>query len=204
MSWLFDMGPDGEPGKDDARSILTGCHAGLCESWFAAWADWKNEASARLRGRVSNRSRAGCINDLAVEASKELLAGVAEVEFDADLGFHKLYVADKIVLRFKRLDKDYLALVGQSDQQQDFYLGRPIEGLRNHCLRLNVGYVLDPSEDHISDVLITRQFGRDKLLWSYSIFDDAEETRVIEPVARVGGPPNIRFGSRDDIAREGS
>ncbi len=178
MGLLFEWVPPDKLTSVQARELLAPFCSRLCTIWCDAWADWKSEVTIEGRSRLSNRSRASCVNDFAVERAKEMFAGVEGVEACSLLGFFKLYVGDGAgaVLRFKRLNREKLAMNVKTDQQIRYYQDEHIPGIRGEFTRLTVGYMLNLTETDIEDILLTYQLGRHRssLRWWFSIFDNAE------------------------------
>ena len=123
--------------------------------------------------RLSTRSRASIISDFTRENAKLLLGSMDGVEPNEDLGFFKIYVNGMAVLRFKRIGSDGIARNLRTDQQIDYYNDVPIRGLHRGT-RMTAGYLLNATETEIADIRITRQFGRDRLLWWFSILNEAD------------------------------
>jgi hypothetical protein len=186
MSLLFDLVPDGTPSQQEAQQIISSIASDLCQCWHVGWNDWITHVSEVGRVKLSKRSRANNVNDFAVCAARERFANRPGTSMDNVLGFFKLYVGTNaaIVLRFKRLNQDYLARNVKTQQQRRYYLNQPIAGIYPGAVRLTCGYILDPIEGGIQDVRISSQFGQKILVWSYSIMEPAN-TLVMPPTAAM-------------------
>lgn len=190
--YLFEMVPDDEPSREEAMNAIARIREQLLSAWLIAMDEWQAELTLRAKTQLTNRSRACCLSDFAVEAAKQLLGGTTEVDLDPDLGFFKIYLDDRFLLRLKRLNHNKLARNVRTRQQRDYYCNRPVSGIRNHCKRLTIGYQLSPAEDQIEDVLVTSQYGTRTLLWASSIMDDPGAMRMPAPQTPVAPtPPTI-------------
>jgi hypothetical protein len=204
MDYLFDMTPEGSPGQEEAMAAIERIRGLLRDTWFAGMDEWKEQVTKRAKDQLTNRSRACCLNDFAVEAAKQRLVGIDGIDLCAALGFFKIYLDDKYVLRLKRLNRNRLARNVKTDQQRAYYRNRPVEGIRNYCTRLTAGYMLTPAEDEIEDILITSQFGTRTLVWSSSIMDDPGTMRMPIPLEPDGPtPPSIVVRKKNDQAQGG-
>lgn len=201
MDMLFDWVPEGKLSSDEAKELLAP-HAGeLCSCWQFAWLAWNEEVSADGRERLTSRSRSSCLNDFAVERAKEVFAGYDDVEGCSLLGFFKLYVGKRAVLRFKRLNRDKLAMNIRTGQQVAYYLDEHIPGIRPDRTRLTIGYILNPAETDIDDILITYQHGRKSLLWSFSLLEGVETITMPQPA--VASPTPISIQPKIKTTKEG-
>jgi len=189
---LFGMEPEEDPDKALVLSALGRIRVSLCDAWFDGFDNWRAEITDTAKAQLTSRSRACCVNDFAVESAKQLLAGVEGVELDVALGFFKIYVDDRFVVRLKRLNGNRLARNVKTAQQRDYYLDRPINGIRNWCTRITAGYLLTPAEDAIENVFVTRQYGQRTLIWSDSLLDGPDTMQTPVPLAPKGPvPPSI-------------
>ena len=201
MDTLFDMVPERRLSSDEAKELLAPFAAELCSCRQFAWLAWNEQVSADRRERLTSRSRSSCLNDFAVERAKEVFAGYEDVEGCSLLGFFRLYVGTKAVLRFKRLNRDKLAMNIRTEQQVAYYCDEHIPGIRPDRTRLTIGYILNPTETDIDDILITYQHGRKNLLWSFSLFDGAETIAIPQPAATT--PTPIAIQPKTTTTKEG-
>jgi len=206
MSFLFEWVPEDKLTSDQARELLSPHCERLRSTWCDAWSSWNSEVTSDGRGRLTTRSRSSCVNDFAVERAKEMFAGIDGVECCPILGFFKLYVENKAVLRFKRLNRDKLAMNVKTEQQVAYYQDEHIPGIRAGCTRLTIGYMLNLTETEIEDILVTYQLGRQRssLRWWFSILGDADTLGLPATVAPDPSPSPIRIQPKVAKAKDGT
>jgi hypothetical protein len=184
---LFDFGqPEGTPGQHEARVILTPHFPDLIDSIETGWRDFHSEVTESGRSRMEARTRANVVSDFARDRALTIFSGRPGLRACLDLGFFKLYVADRIVLRIKKLDGELLPTNVQTDQQRDWYNNEPVKGVPSECLRLNLGYRLNAIADQIADIVITWQPSWRVLGWYFSILGEPGEQ--IRPIDSPVGP----------------
>jgi hypothetical protein len=184
---LFDYGqPDGTPGREEALTILAPYFPDLIDSIETGWRDFSSEVSDSGRSRLEARTRASIVSDFIRDRAVALFSEQPGVQLCMDLGFFKIYVHDRIVLRLKKLDVELLAANVQTEQQRDWYNNEPVSGVPDECLRLTVGYRLNAAATEIEDIVITWQPSWRVLGWHFSIL--AEPGEQIRPIDSPVGP----------------
>jgi hypothetical protein len=184
---LFGFGqPEGTPGPRDAQAILSPYADELVGCIQTGWGNYHSEVTPAGRSKLEPRTRANIVNDFARDHALATFSGRPDLHTCTDLGFFKLYVADRLVLRIKKLGPDLLVANVQTDQQRDWYNNEPVRGIPTDHLRLNLGYRLTPAADAIADVLITWQASWHTLGWCFSIL--AEPGDQIRPIDSPHGP----------------
>jgi hypothetical protein len=197
---LFDFGqPEGTPGQREALAILTPHFPDLIDSVETGWRDFNSEVTESGRARMEARTRANIVSDFTRDRAIALFSGRSGVRPCLALGFFKLYVDDRVVLRIKKLDGDLLPTNVQTDQQRDWYNNEPVVGVPSECLRLNLGYRLDAAADRIADIVITWQPSWRVLGWYYSILDEPGEQ--IRPIDSPTGPQPMPLPQVEIIPR---
>jgi hypothetical protein len=179
---------------------VLGCFA---SAQVFGWEDWTGKVAADFRARVTAMQRGGTVHDVMVSHAIELVNSSAptDVQVDTKLGFAQFYVADKVVARFKKLRRSgIVSWRGLKPQGKLWYANAKMSGVRSWCTRLTVGYILDPLERIIQDVLVTCQY-KDLLLWKFSILENAKTVAFPEAAQGSASPPQtIIRARRDDSA----
>jgi hypothetical protein len=196
MSYLFDFWPEQLLTKDEAHALLEPFFQGLVRCWREAWREWEN-LSGDFRGKLHPRDRAGILHSLAIAQAKLIFADVPGVQICQELGFFKLYIGDRAVLRLKRLGRDHLARNIKTKQQRKYYWHYSVAGVREGCTRLTVGYSLDVSGTTMEQVLVSLQIGLDNLLYSFLIESEPQiQTIPISPIPEDQKPKVRAKGTR--------
>lgn len=182
---LFAWDYEGLMTQDEAQSLLVP-HAdkfGCCLT--GAWEEWRG-VSPLTRPKISSMQRGGFVHDLIIDRAKEMFAPDQDGNPDPQIcteGFFKIYVGDKIVVRFKKLQADRSVPLSWAKYcTRTYYNGGPLAEVRPDVQRMTVGYVLDESGEDIEDVLATLQI-RDEVVWSFSLLSP--------PVILAAPPPSV-------------
>src|SRR4051794_2335613 len=128
MTFLFNEYTDGFLSRQDAEALLAPYAERFAACWQRAWCGWEALAED-FRGRMTPTTRAGIVQNLAVSYAKETFAGDETVRVCEELGFFKLYIREKVIVRMKRLNRDYLAANVKTDQQKRYYRQDHIPGV---------------------------------------------------------------------------
>lgn len=181
--------PQGTPSQQEAKAILTPYFGEMADIIHSAWRDYNSEVPDTARARLEPRTRANIVNDFAKDRALTVFSGRAGLQTCIDLGFFKLYVDARVVVRIKKVGPEYLVSNVQTDQQRDWYNNEPVKGIPADCLRLNLAYRLTPAATDVDDILITWQAGWNTLGWCFSIL--AEPGEQVRPIDDPFGPqPN--------------
>lgn len=135
-----------------------------------AWQDWMNNPLApQLQHK---RVRAACVWNQFVARSRRAFDGSANVRVQAMKEYEGLLVEGKIFLRFKKGSRDLISrnyptdlALAYNDQGQDLFPG---------ISRLELVYVLDPSETKI-DRLCVVQRHRNQIVWWLDVKGQADD-----------------------------
>lgn len=178
--------PNGTPSQQEAKVILTPYFGEMTEIIYSAWRDYHSDVTESARARLEPRTRANIVNDFAKDRALAVFSGRTGLQTCIDLGFFKLYVDGRVVVRIKKIGPDYLVSNVQTEQQRDWYNNEPVKGIPADCLRLNLAYRLTPAATDVDDILITWQSGWNMLGWCFSIL--AEPGEQIRPMDGPLGP----------------
>ena len=193
--------PDGTPGPTEVQAILAPYSSELVDCIETGWHDYHSEVTESGRARLEARTRASIVSDFARDRAMNVFSGRPGLRPCMDLGFFKVYVDDRIVIRFKKLDSELLAANVQTEQQRDWFNNEPIRGMQNDCLRLTVGYRLTPAADQIADILITWQPSWRVIGWYFSILGEPGEQ--VRPIDSPIGPQPMPLPQVEIIPRIG-
>jgi hypothetical protein len=178
MGLLFPFTSDEMLPEAAVREIMQPVFGCLASAQLYGWGDWTGKVSPDVQNRVTAMQRGGTVYDIMVSHAVELLASSApvptDIEVDTKLGFAQFYIANKVVARFRKLRKNgIVSWRNLKPQGKRWYANNAMSGVRSWCTRVTVGYILDPIERAIEDVLISCQF-KDMLLWKFSILENAK------------------------------
>jgi hypothetical protein len=178
MDGFFDFHTEGYPTKEEIQPILDPFVDRFATCWQRGWGRWDGLAEDD-RSRLSPIARAVFVQNIAVSFVKETFAGVDGIVTCEELGFFKVYIQNAVILRMKRLDRDYLASNVETEQQKRYYRQLPMAGIINGLPRISLGYRLNVAKTAMDDILVSFQVG-DDLLWYYSI--DPLEGKGVKPM----------------------
>lgn len=187
------MVPEGCLTEEEAKKELAPFAGKLVAIWRSAWDSWL-KLPAEFRGKMLPRTRANIVHDLAVAQAKEDFHEVAIAESCEALGFFKLYLGERALIRLKRVDQDHLACNIQTDQQKSYYLHAHIDGIRDGYTRLTIGYILNATHLEIDRIVASLQNGLENLAYSFYLDDDDKVIAVpVEPTPLPDVGPAVRI-----------
>jgi hypothetical protein len=165
-----------------ALELFTIAHGNAFNKWEDIDGDTRSDISIMQRG--------GVLHDLITAQVSQLLNNepMEGVEV-CKLGFFKLYVGDKVVVRFKKLAENHVVeLDGQRPNTKRYYNCHLMPEVRSYCTRTTCGYVLRP-DGTLFDVVVACQTG-DGLAWSYSVLEEqpahtSDDNPELPPQAEV-------------------
>lgn len=204
MSWLFEIEPPNHVGIQESKLILDPFRESLAKSVLRGFADWFEFMSPDGRGRTKSCSVAICVNNFIEERVKEALLGEEGIVGCRKANFFKIFVGDKIVLRFKKLTDEYLVMPPRTEQGKDWYSNRPVDDVPSEFTRLNIGYSTTPLGEEITDIAVTFQLSTKALAWKYSILDPADIRSVFTEYSVSGQdhlpeiPLNLKSGKKTE------
>jgi hypothetical protein len=188
QAFLFDFWPEYLLSKEQAQELLAPYTSSLASCWRYAWKGWENQP-AEFRGQLTTTTRAGIVQNLAVSQARLVFADIPEIRVCEELGFFKLYLSDKAVVRLKRVNRDYLARNVKTEQQRDYYWHHRVRGIKDGLTRITVGYTLDETETAIDKIVASLQWGLENLIWWFSIEGEAQIQQIpIPPIAPEDTP----------------
>lgn len=117
-----------------------------------------------MRGRASS-----CVNSFIVHTARAVFDESNDVKVTDKRGLFLLDFQDELNLRFKKLTKSKKPSNARTAQQVDFTMQLELPGMPQ-VVRLTLGYILDPSQTKITDILVVHHLGK-KLAWEISIFN---------------------------------
>lgn len=188
-------------GAEKAELILRPYSETLAACCIQGLRDYHAWISPEGQVRQSSAAAAFDINCFLVERVREAIRGWDGVEADDECGFFKVYVGEEIALRFKKVNRKLLAANVETNQQRDWYNNCPINGIRNECMRLTLGYRVSFDRSMIETTVVTHQYSRENLAWHFPIELHEETYRFEEFQSQPALPPEIPiFVRRPNIA----
>lgn len=178
---LFPEFAEGFLKKDAAQELVKPYAARFAKCWESAWRRWKKLPDT-FRADLTPTTRAGILNNLAIAKAKrvfapEIISG--KFEFCRKLGFFKIYVEGKAIVRLKRLTKDYIAANVRTDQQRLWYAHKPIDGIKDGPTRLIIGYTLNALKTDFEQLVVSFQI-EDVCVWYFDL--DAGGGAAVQPI----------------------
>ncbi|MBX3440860.1 MAG: hypothetical protein KF774_00535 [Planctomyces sp.] len=170
MSKLFAWEYEGLLTKEAAQALLMAVSDLFYEAIHAAWDEWLS-LPVNTRLKISAMQRGGFVHDLIVFHAKDKLSTASKIEIAQTTPFFAVYVNDDTIVRFKKLQEDYVA-VPATEHGKLFYNNAPMSCLRPFCNRLTCGYVLDRFGNEVVDIAFTLQV-RDEVVWKISLSEMA-------------------------------
>jgi hypothetical protein len=161
--------------QDEAFSILEPHIPTIVACWDAAWQKWEKIGQEVPEARVDVRSRAqsNLLYDLMCAELKRRFEGVPGVTWTEKGGFLTLNFEDKLLLRFKKIDKNKRSHNINTRQQVMFRLQVSLPGFPDEPTRGDIGYRLDDLSTKLEDFLVTCHTGK-KLEWFIPLLEPNE------------------------------
>ena len=180
---------DGQKSREEVLTATATFHANFLDIWQLGFHDFNTEITEHGRSRLFPITKAIDINNFAVVRAQEILSQFPEVEFCDRLGFCKWYFPGDLVMRFKKADRDHLAVGVTRDQAKAWYTNEPLPQIRNNCTRITVWYQLDQFGTAISDIGLSYQLSPKTLGWWSSLTEPGEMMLPIAPSSLPPIPP---------------
>jgi hypothetical protein len=201
---LFDQWTEGFLSKKEAEEVFAPYAQRLASCWWGAWTRWKLQ-DTDFQVRMTPATRAGILQNLAASFAREVFAGEEKVRIDETLGFFKIYIDDKAIVRLKRLGSNHLAARNRkSKRQRRYYQQLPIKGLVNGLTRITVGYILNVTKTDTEEIAASFQIGDDLVYWfpidakAYGKISTPIPIEPIEPTGPTVRPANEKKKAAND------
>jgi len=145
-----------------------------------AWNDYQTKIPVDARAVASLRTRASFVHDFMVSRSLEMAEATSCVSSKWHrMMFVLIFESDNglIVVRLKKLDEDGVSRNNPTKQVIDFKRQEAIPGLEaDH--HLEVGYILNPTQDHIQSVELVCPSGEGGVYWMAEVTPKATRENV--------------------------
>lgn len=168
--------------SDEARKVLEPYLELLAHCFRDGWEQWcvlRDEHPALARP-LSTRTRANFVNDHIWNAIKQRFSNLQDVHIVEQGGLRTVNVADRLLLRFKKLTNQLRSSNIQTRQQTSFLYQLSIPGIPE-LTRLTAGYLVNRLQTDIDDVFITYPVGS-SIEWAFAIPQTSTEL-TITPMA---------------------
>lgn len=180
---LFAYTPVNLLTEEEAFAIVEPHREAFCDCCLKGAADWYRFVLPEGRKRLRSITRSVCVSDFVREHIKDHFRGVEGAVLCQRLGFLKLFLGDRVVIRAKKLTAEYLAMPPRTEQGHAWFCNEPLPGVPSSYTRLTVGFLTTPDDAEVLDVAITFQLSLQTLGWKRSILRDADIRRVHEHYA---------------------
>lgn len=161
-------------------------HFGTLTDIYKSAVDLYNEGtSARIRAEHTSRAALNSIYSLVWKGFEREFGEMAGHHLLDIRGLRVLNIADKVVVRAKRVDANGLHVNNRTAQQRDFDQQIPLVGLPPAAVRLVIGYELDPAYSTVERIFVRQTMGD----WVSQIVT-AEDAYHWEDIT----PARLRFG----------
>lgn len=164
--------------QSDVQNRFQPIHGLLSKGILNAW-DRYRENCVLPPGSGHARARANAFWLFIVDEARKLFAGDPKMHIEMGNQTARFTYDNSIQFRFKKIDPDGYtrnyptqAALGWLDPENDLF--------PNTVQRVEVGYILDPTETGIEDIRIVHQH-LDQVAWQYSILDEAGEVTPLHP-----------------------
>ena len=200
---LFPWELEGLADEAECRQLLLPLLGDIGSCVCGGWEEWMSGVEEATRLKVSAFARGGVVHELIADRATRLLGQHDDVDVCTD-DFFKLYVADRLVLRVKKVASDHRVMLNWArPNTRDYYRNAPVGSLRHGVTRLTIGYVLDFEEASVEDVVISQQIG-DVLLWSYSALEEYMAAGSVSAQVTPPGEADVVVDDDEsDIAADG-
>lgn len=183
-----------------AQSILGPYHGQLLGCVDEGWKQYSETLPFRLP-LISPRGQANAVHEFMAEEARRRLGALDGVHIDESTDNRFLInVRNRLLLRFKKLDKKLRTSNYPTQTALDFDAQREIDGLPE-CARLTIGYQLDRMRRNILGTYVVFGVSREPE-WYYDLRDPAIQEVVELPIERTrkvadGGDRRVK-GKQDD------
>ena len=142
-----------------AMAVLEPDFATLTDIYSAAVDLYNEGTSARIRAEHTSRAALNSIYALVWKGYEREFGELPGHHLLVMRGLNVLNVADKVVVRAKRVDANGRHANNSTKQQRDFDGQLPLAGLPAEAVRLVIGYELDPAYSTVERVIIRHTMG---------------------------------------------
>jgi hypothetical protein len=154
---------------DEARSELRLIEDRLEECVRKAWSEFRS-VQAMLHPGMRVRARRTLMQDLVVKQIEEAFGDIPGFRIiEGKSGRVLLVVADRLVLQFRHVDKEFKTANFPTKMARDFDAQRHVVGLPP-LPRITVGYRLDRLETAVEGVYVIFSIGKSRV-WHYRLND---------------------------------
>ena len=181
----------------EAKGLLAPYVAIIRKAMDEGWNRWEElgNGASHLKHPLLARTRANFISDHIAHFIDQRFRGDKHALVTKDRGFLLLNIRGKLLIRFKKLDKNGRSRNILTKQQRLFAFQRPLPGLEDET-RLTAGYRLDELQIGIQDVLITCPVGKE-MRWMYTIEAPAAMVMPLPALQPSAKSPKVRVRARD-------
>lgn len=171
---------DFEAQQATAMAVLEPHFATLTDIYQSAVNLYNDGTSARIRAEHDSRAALNSIYSLVWKGYEREFGETSGLHLLNMRGLKVLNIADKVVVRAKRVDANGLHVNNRTEQQRLFDKQLPLEGLPPEAVRLVIGYELDPAYSTVDRVIVRQTMGA----WVSQIVaaDEAYHWEDITPV----------------------
>ena len=142
-----------------AMSVLEPHFATFAEIYKTAVDLYNEGTSPRIRAEHDSRAALNSIYALAWKGYEREFGEVSGTHLLNVRGLKVLNIADKVVVRAKRVDANGRHVNNPTPQQRDFDRQIPLAGLPPAAVRLVMGYELDPAYSTVERVIVRHTMG---------------------------------------------
>lgn len=120
---------------------------------------YNEDTSARIRAEHDSRAALNSIYALAWKGYEREFGDRAGLHLLNMRGLKVLNIADKVVVRAKRVDANGLHVNNRTKQQKEFDRQLPLDGLPPEAVRVVIGYELDIGYSAVERVIVRHTMG---------------------------------------------
>lgn len=165
---IFDTGTPGRMSQEEAINVAEHYYRYFVVAVYDAL-DIYHENPNTFTEKIAPFVKGQCVTNLIWANVRESLVGFEGVEFCDKLNFFKLILGNKVIVRFKRLNRGLLAISEATDQAVNWFGNAPLEGIDSRLTRLTFGYQPEENWVDCTNFFLTHQTGFKTLDWAVKI-----------------------------------
>lgn len=175
---------------------LRRCVASAVDGYYSTY-------TPEQRAEHTPRTRASTVHDRMRRAAEREFDGVPGVMHMDVRGLFVLNFADRVIIRFKKLESDLRSRGQQTQQFLDFIEQSELDGIASGVPHLEVGYVLNSLQTGYESIHLVFPAGPDSNLWAMELYEDrpAAEVTTLRRDEPTDANQKRRFRSKIRIVR---
>lgn len=151
--------------QERAQELLEPRLPMLTNALQGAFDEFKTGITPGTRRKLKNGVRGQNVTNLIWEHVRDEFTGCEGIEFCDRLGFFKLLIENEVIVRFKRLNSNLLAMSKATEQAVAWFGNEPLAGISDTLLRVNFGYQPEAGWTSCEKFYLTHQSSFSRVSW---------------------------------------